>query len=113
MTAVALAVFFVAVALGIRLVRDGHLQSIGRLAQDTGTALDAAVGYLGISVARRINPYRAGVLALAICRLVEAAQLSAVPATLSSNSAAIRLLVGPTSTGTTWPRSRSGSRRWS
>jgi hypothetical protein len=95
LTAVAMAVAFVAVALGIRLVRDGHLQSSGRLEQDTGTALYAAVVYLGVVfVAPRINPYRAGVIALAICWLVEAAQLTPVPATLSSYSPAIRLLVG-------------------
>jgi hypothetical protein len=95
LAAAALAVALVAVALGIRLARDGHLQSSGRLEQDTGTALYAAVVYLGVVFIRpRINAYLAGVIALAVCWLVEAAQLTTIPATLSSYSPAIRLLVG-------------------
>jgi hypothetical protein len=95
LAAIVLALVFIAVALGIRLARDGHLQSSGRLEQDTGTALYAAVVYLGVVFIRpRIGPYLAGAIALAVCWLIEAAQLTSVPAALSSYSPAIRLLVG-------------------
>jgi hypothetical protein len=86
---------FVAVALGIRLVRDGHLQSGGSVEQATGTALYASVIYLGVVFVRpRISPYLAGAIALGFCWLIEAAQLTPVPATLSSDSPALRLLLG-------------------
>ena len=93
--AVALAAVFIAIALGIRLVLDGRLDSTGWWEQNSGTALYAATVYMGVLFARpRVNPYRAGGIALAICWLVEAFQLTPVPAALSAHSSVIRLLLG-------------------
>jgi uncharacterized protein DUF2809 len=92
---VALVAGFVGLALGIRLAMGGALDSAGRLQQDTGTALYAAVAYLAVVFVRpRINPYAAGAAALAFCWLIEAAQLTPVPASISAHSLALRLLVG-------------------
>jgi Protein of unknown function (DUF2809) len=91
----ALAAVFIAVALGVRLILGGRLDSTGWWQQNTGTALYAAVVYLGVLFVRpRISPYRAGLIALAICWLVEAFQLTPIPAALSSYSLPIRLLLG-------------------
>jgi hypothetical protein len=93
--AVGLAVAFVATAFSIRLITTGGLESAGRLQQDTGTALYAAVVYTAVVFVRpRIRPVLAGAVALAICWLVEVSQLTPVPAALSAHSLAIRLLLG-------------------
>lgn len=92
---VVLAAGFVGLAFGVRLAMDGALESAGRLQQDTGTTLYAAVAYVAVVFVRpRINPYLAGAAALAFCWLIEAAQLTPVPAALSAHSLALRLLVG-------------------
>ena len=92
---VAVAAAFVAVALGVRLVLAGRLDSTGWWEQNTGTALYAAVVYVVVLFLRpRISPYPAGGIALAFCWLVEAFQLTPVPAALSAHSPLIRLLLG-------------------
>jgi Protein of unknown function (DUF2809) len=92
---VAMAFVFVAVALGVRLVLAGRLDSTGWWEQSTGTALYAGVVYLAVLFLRpRITPYLAGGTALAFCWLVEAFQLTPVPAALSAHSPLIRLLLG-------------------
>lgn len=92
---VALSVVFVAVAFSIRLVRDRNLQSTGPLEQDSGTALYAAVVYVAVLFVRpRMQPLRAGGIALAVCWLVEFFQLTPVPGALSAQSAVVRLIVG-------------------
>jgi Protein of unknown function (DUF2809) len=92
---VALAVFFVAIAIAARLVFDGHLYSNGWWEQNSGTALYASAVYAGVLFMRpRINPFLAGGIALAFCWLVEAFQLTPIPAELSDRSLAMRLLLG-------------------
>jgi hypothetical protein len=92
---VAAAAVFVMVALGTRLVLAGRLDSSGWWEQDTGTSLYAATAYVVVLFLRpRISPYLAGGIALAFCWLVEAFQLTPVPAALSAHSPVIRLLLG-------------------
>ena len=92
---VAVAVAFVTVAIGARLVLDGHLDSTGWWEQNSGTALYASAVYAGVLFVRpRVNAYLAGGIALVFCWLVEAFQLTPVPAELSARSLVIRLLLG-------------------
>jgi hypothetical protein len=93
--AVVSAAGIVAVAIGARFAFDGHLDSDGWWEQDSGTAMYAAAVYLGVLFLRpRINPYRAGGIALAFCWLVEVFQLTPVPAELSAHSVVARLVLG-------------------
>jgi hypothetical protein len=87
------AVFAVAVAYTIRV--DGLLTSGGPLAQHSGTALYATMVYAGVVFLwPRMFPPLAGGIAIAFCWLVEAFQLTGVPAALSARSLLARLALG-------------------
>jgi hypothetical protein len=81
-------------ALGIRAVT-GDWSGSGRLAQYSGTALYASMVYAGvIFVWPRMSAWRAGVIATVFCWVVEAAQLSGLPAELSARSILLRAALG-------------------
>jgi hypothetical protein len=85
---------FLAVALGIRAAHGG-LEAGGALAQYSGTALYASMVYAGVVFLwPRLAPPFAGAAAVAFCWLVEFAQLTGVPATLSARSLVARLVLG-------------------
>jgi hypothetical protein len=89
------AVVFLAVALGIRAVAGGHLDSTGRLQQYSGTALYASFVYAGIVFLRPwIAPLTAGGWALGFCWAIEFLQLTSLPRALSEHSVAARLALG-------------------
>ncbi len=90
------ALFFLAVAVGIRvLAGDGILSSAGPVAQHSGTALYAALIYAGAFVAApRLRPPVAGALAVVFCWAVELFQLTDVPRQLSEQSIVARLVLG-------------------
>ena len=95
MLAVATAAGALAVALGIRLAGGGLLADSGALAQRSGTALYASMVYAGVVFLwPRASPLWSGVVALAFCWLVEAFQLTGIPAALSAHSLAARLALG-------------------
>ena len=92
---------FLAVALAIRLGGAGELNSTGALEQHSGTALYASMTYVGILfVWPRLRPLLAGALAVAWCWGVELFQLTGVPAELSDDSLASRLVLGVRFDGT-------------
>ncbi len=85
---------FLAVALGIRAVTGDHSGS-GALAQNSGTALYASMVYAGVLLLwPRIAVLCAGLIAIAFCWAVELAQLTGIPAELSSRSIVARLVLG-------------------
>ncbi|MDG6105564.1 DUF2809 domain-containing protein [Dactylosporangium aurantiacum] len=78
-----------AVAFAIRAVDDGALR------QYSGTALYASMIYAGVYVLRpRTTPLVAGAAAIAWCWAMELAQLTGVPAELSSRSLLARYALG-------------------
>lgn len=80
-----------AVAFAIRAVDDGALR------QYSGTALYASMIYAGVYVLRpRTTPLVAGAAAIAWCWAVELAQLTGIPAELSSRSLLARYALGVT-----------------
>jgi Protein of unknown function (DUF2809) len=95
LVALAAAAGFVATAIGIRYLGTGRLYSNGPLEQDSGTALYAAAVYAGVLfLVPRIRPVLAGAIALTWCWLVELAQLTSIPASLSARNVLLRLLLG-------------------
>ena len=91
----ALAIGFLGVALGIRAVSAGQLNSNGRLEQYSGTALYASMIYVGVLfVWPRLSPWTAGGTALAWCWGAEFFQLTGIPADLSERSLLARLVLG-------------------
>lgn len=85
----AAAALFLAVALAIRAFAGGALE------QYSGTALYASMVYAGVLFLwPRMAPLPAGGIAVGFCWLVECAQLTGVPATLSRRSLLARLVLG-------------------
>jgi hypothetical protein len=82
---------FLAVALAIRVVAP-----LGSLVeQSSGTALYASMTWAGVRfLAPRAAPLLAGGLALAWCWGAELFQLTGIPAALSADSLAARLVLG-------------------
>ena len=67
----------------------------GAFAQHAGTVLYASLIYVGVFVLRpATSPVPAGIVAVAFCWLVEAFQLTGVPAELSGRSLIARLVLG-------------------
>lgn len=86
---------FLAIALTIRAVAAGSLNSSGRLEQYSGTALYASMVYAGILFLwPHRSPLAAGAMAWAWCWTMECFQLTGVPAFLSARSLAARLVLG-------------------
>lgn len=84
---------FVAVALAIRAVAPLG----GLLEQTSGTALYASMVYAGVLfLAPRLSPLAAGAATLAWCWGAELFQLTGIPAALSAESLAARLVLGAT-----------------
>ncbi|MGW0436357.1 ribosomal maturation YjgA family protein [Micromonospora sp. NPDC003197] len=91
----AAAAFFLAVALAIRALTSGTLESDGPLAQHSGTALYASMVYAGVLFLwPRMSPLPAGAIAIGFCWLVEFSQLTGIPAALSERSLLARLVLG-------------------
>lgn len=89
------AAVFLTVALTIRAVGTGTLDSNGRLEQYSGTALYASMVYAGVLFLwPRLAPVRAGAVVIAFCWLVELSQLTGIPAILSAHSLLARLVLG-------------------
>jgi hypothetical protein len=87
--ALAAALVFVALGLGIRAFATGDV------AQNGGTALYASLIYAGVVFLRPgIRPWVAGVVAVLFCWLIELFQLTGVPAGLSGRSVLARLVLG-------------------
>jgi hypothetical protein len=85
----AAAATIVAAGLAVRAAADGAL------AQHSGTALYASMVWTGVLFVRpRLAPLAAGAVAIGCCWLVEAAQLTGVPAALSARSTLARLALG-------------------
>lgn len=81
----------VVLAAGLLIRAFGH----GALAQHAGTVLYASLIYVGVFVLRPgTSPLRAGVVAVVFCWLIEAFQLTGVPAKLSERSLIARLVLG-------------------
>ncbi|WP_203704809.1 ribosomal maturation YjgA family protein [Asanoa iriomotensis] len=86
---------FLAVALAIRAIRVGALDSTGVLEQYSGTALYGSMCYVGLlAVWPRLRPLPTGVIALTWCWAMELFQLTGVPAELSDRSLLSRLVLG-------------------
>jgi uncharacterized protein DUF2809 len=69
--------------------------TVGAFAQHAGTALYACLVYCAVLFARpHLTPAKAGAAAVAFCWLVEAFQLTGVPAALSEHSLLARLVLG-------------------
>jgi len=89
------AAFFLAVALAVRALTSGTLESDGPLAQHSGTALYASMVYAGVLFLwPRMSPLPAGTIAVGFCWLVELSQLTGIPAALSARSLLARLVLG-------------------
>jgi len=87
--AVGAAVAFLGLALALRALFDGAVE------QSSGTALYASMVYAGVVfLAPRMRPVVAGAVAILFCWVVETAQLTGVPATLSAHSVVARLALG-------------------
>jgi hypothetical protein len=85
---------FLAVALTIRAVAAGALNSTGRLEQYSGTALYASMAYVGVLFFwPRWSPLAAGVIAWAWCWTMECFQLTGIPADLSARSLVAQLVL--------------------
>lgn len=86
---------FLAIALTIRAVAAGSLNSSGRLEQYSGTALYAAMVYVGVLFLwPHRSPPAAGAMAWAWCWTMECFQLTGIPADLSDRNLAARLVLG-------------------
>lgn len=86
---------FLAIALTIRAVAAGTLNSTGRLEQYSGTALYASMTYVGVLFLwSRRSPLTAGAIAWAWCWAMECFQLTGIPADLSARSLLARLVLG-------------------
>jgi len=86
---------FLAIALTIRALSAGALNSTGRLEQYSGTALYASMVYAGVLFLwPRRSPSTAGAIAWAWCWAVECFQLTGIPADLSTRSLLARLVLG-------------------
>jgi hypothetical protein len=86
---------FLAVALAIRAVGAGTLDSTGAVEQASGTALYASMVYAGVLFLwPRLPPTPAGAAALAWCWATECFQLTGIPADLASHSLLSRLVLG-------------------
>jgi hypothetical protein len=86
---------FLALALTIRAIGAGELNSTGRLEQYSGTALYASMTYVGVLFLRpSLSPLVTGGIALGWCWAVECLQLTGLPAELSSRSLLARLVLG-------------------
>ena len=93
--AVAVAVCALAAGLGIRLAGNAGVDGSRVLAQRSGTALYASMVYAGVVFLwPRMSPLRAGGIAVGFCWLVEAFQLTGIPAELSARSVVARLALG-------------------
>jgi len=82
---------------GVVLVAGLLVRAVGEgaWAQHAGTALYASLIYVGVLVLRPgASPLPAGIAAVAFCWLVEAFQLTGVPAALSGRSLIARLVLG-------------------
>ncbi|MDI6098342.1 DUF2809 domain-containing protein [Actinoplanes sp. NEAU-A12] len=81
----------VTVALAIRAVAPIG----GWLEQSSGTALYASMVYAGVLfLAPRLSPVKAGAITLTWCWGVELGQLTGIPAALSAESLAARMILG-------------------
>lgn len=90
-----LAALLLGVALAIRAVSSGRLESNGSLEQYSGNALYASMVYTGaLFLWPRISPLLAGGIAVGFCWLVEFSQLTGIPAFLSARSLLARLVLG-------------------
>lgn len=88
-TALGAAVGFLGIALVIRAFDEGAV------AQHSGTLLYGSMVYAGVLfVVPRLGPVWVGTVATVFCWLVEAAQLTGVPAELSARSLLARLVLG-------------------
>lgn len=88
---------FALTGAGVVLVAGLAIRAVGggSFAQNSGTALYATLIYLGVFVLRpRTSPPVAGMVAIAFCWLVEAFQLTGIPAELSERSLIARLVLG-------------------
>jgi hypothetical protein len=86
---------FLGVALAIRAVTAGTLNSTGGLEQYSGTALYGSMTYAGLLFVRpRLRPAATGAVALAWCWMTEFFQLTGVPAELATRSLLSRLVLG-------------------
>ncbi len=85
----AAAAVIVGAGLAVRAVAGGDF------AQHAGTALYASMVWTGVLFVRpRLAPLAAGAVAVGLCWLVEAAQLTGVPADLAARSVLARLALG-------------------
>ena len=85
------------VAAGVVLVAGLLIRALGdgAVAQHAGTVLYASLIYAGVFVLRPVtSPLRAGIVAVVFCWLVEAFQLTGVPAEWSERSLIARLVLG-------------------
>lgn len=86
---------FLAIALMIRALTRGSLNSTGRLEQYSGTALYASMVYVGVLFLwPRRSPLSAGAIAWTWCWAMECFQLTGIPAGLSARSLVARLVLG-------------------
>jgi hypothetical protein len=86
---------FLGLALAIRAVTAGALNSTGALEQYSGTALYGSMTYVGVLfVWPRLRALPAGAIALAWCWAMECFQLTGVPAELAARSLLSRLVLG-------------------
>lgn len=91
----AAAASFLAVALAIRAICAGALNSTGALEQYSGTALYRSMTYVGLLVVwPRLRPLPTGVIALTWCWAMELFQLTGMPDELSDHSLLSRLVLG-------------------
>ena len=89
------AVGFLAVALMIRALGSGRLDSTGTVEQISGTVLYASMTYVGVLFLRpRCSPFLAGAVAWTWCWAAEFFQLTGIPADLSARSLLSRLVLG-------------------
>lgn len=86
---------FLAVALTVRAVTAGALNSTGRLEQYSGTALYASMSYVGVLFLwPRRSPLTTAGIAWAWCWAMECFQLTGIPGELSTQSLLSRLVLG-------------------
>ncbi|RFU36846.1 DUF2809 domain-containing protein [Actinomadura logoneensis] len=83
------AVCFACAAYAVRAAMDGPIE------QYSGAAFSGAIVYtIVIFIRPRISPPLAGAIAIAYCWLIEFAQLTSLPATISARSILARQLLG-------------------
>jgi hypothetical protein len=91
----AAALGFLTIALTIRAVTAGTLNSTGRLEQYSGTALYASTSYVGVLFLwPRMSPLTTAGIAWAWCWATECFQLTGIPAELATRSLLSRLVLG-------------------